>query len=120
MFYDSLLLVALYFVLTAVLLYFRDGEAIAPGNPAYLTLLVAVCWLFHVVFWRRGGRTLGMQSWRLRLVDGDGNIQTIAGDNAAGLGYSGDGGPAISAQLSYPSGVYVDGAASLSPRCRCL
>ena len=74
MFYDSLLLVALYFVLTAVLLYFRDGEAIAPGNPAYLACLVAVCWMFHVVFWRRGGRTLGMQSWRLRLVDGDGNI----------------------------------------------
>lgn len=74
MMYDSLLLVALYFVLTAVLLYLRDGAAIAPGNPVYLAFLVATCWAFHVVFWRRGGRTLGMQSWRLRLVDDHGNI----------------------------------------------
>ncbi len=74
MIYDSLLLVALYFVMTAVLLYFRDGEAIPPGSPGYLALLVAACWAFHVIFWRRGGRTLGMQSWRLRLVDEHGHI----------------------------------------------
>jgi sugar lactone lactonase YvrE len=41
----------------------------------------------------------------IRLVDNDGTIRTIAGNNTAG--YSGDGGPATSAQLNTPSDVAV-------------
>ena len=35
-----------------------------------------------------------------------GDITTVAGDGLAG--YSGDGGPAVSASLSYPNGIAVD------------
>ena len=48
---------------------------------------------------------------RIRKVDTDGNISTIAGNGKAV--YSGDGGPAISAQLNYPTDVTVDGAGNL-------
>jgi uncharacterized protein (TIGR03437 family) len=40
------------------------------------------------------------------MVSSTGNIATIAGNGVAG--YSGDGGPASLAQLSYPSGIAVD------------
>ena len=43
---------------------------------------------------------------RIRMVTPNGIINTIAGGN--GAFYSGDGGPALSAQLNFPSGVGVD------------
>lgn len=48
---------------------------------------------------------------RLRKVDTSGNISTVAGNGTDG--YSGDGGPAISAQLSGPFGVRVDSLGNL-------
>jgi uncharacterized protein (TIGR03437 family) len=43
---------------------------------------------------------------RIRMVTPNGIINTIAGGN--GAAYSGDGGPALGAQLNFPSGVAVD------------
>ncbi len=43
---------------------------------------------------------------RIRKVDKNGIITTIAGNGTAG--YSGDGGPATSAELNYPGGLVVD------------
>ena len=48
---------------------------------------------------------------RIRKVSTDGIITTVAGNGIAG--FSGDGGPAISAQFSYPVNVAVDGAGNL-------
>ena len=48
---------------------------------------------------------------RIRKVDTTGTISTVAGTGA--WGFSGDGGPAIEALLSYPSGVATGGAGNL-------
>lgn len=54
---------------------------------------------------------------RIRKVDPSGIITTVAGSGpmagSAGTGFSGDGGPATAAQLSYPSNVAVDSAGNL-------
>jgi len=48
---------------------------------------------------------------RIRQVDTDGIVTTVAGNS--GTGYSGDGGAAVHASLSYPFGVVVDGFGNL-------
>jgi hypothetical protein len=50
-------------------------------------------------------------SLRIRKVTPDGIITTVAGNGF--LGYSGDGVPATSAQLTYPDGIAVDSAGDL-------
>jgi cysteine-rich repeat protein len=47
------------------------------------------------------------QNARIRRIELDGSITTIAGTGVGG--YSGDGGPAVLAQLANPSGIAVDG-----------
>lgn len=48
---------------------------------------------------------------RIRKVDSSGTISTVAGSGT--YGFSGDGGPATSANLGSPDGVAVDGAGNL-------
>jgi uncharacterized protein (TIGR03437 family) len=48
---------------------------------------------------------------RVRKIGLDGNITTVAGTGVAG--YTGDGGPAVGAELAFPSGVAVDSAGYL-------
>ena len=53
---------------------------------------------------------------RVRMIDTNGNISTVAGSGATGCGaggYSGDGGPATSATLNCPIGLDVDAAGDL-------
>jgi uncharacterized protein (TIGR03437 family) len=49
----------------------------------------------------------------IREVNTSGIISTVAGDNSLGAGFSGDKGPALSAQLSRPAGVAVDSAGNI-------
>lgn len=48
---------------------------------------------------------------RIRKIASNGTISTVAGTGAAG--FSGDGGPAVKAQINTPTGVFVDGAGNL-------
>jgi uncharacterized RDD family membrane protein YckC len=79
MFYDLLLVIALLFVVTALLLSLTGGEAITSERfgafeYVYQALLVAVIIGFFGLFWTRRGQTLGMMAWRLKVVREDGAL----------------------------------------------
>ena len=78
--YDSLLITGLLFLamtLVVVVLGAVHGwEQFNPSelrrNPFYIAYLLAVPPAFFIWFWTRGGQTLGMRSWRIRVVTSNG------------------------------------------------
>jgi len=75
--YDSLLLLALLMVATAMFLPLTGGEAIDPKRDpmlewVYRAVLLLLTVGFYGIFWTRRGQTLGMASWRLRVEREDG------------------------------------------------
>ena len=70
-FYDSLSLLAVFYFATWVLVSLTGG-AIPPGHPLLQSFLLVLGCLFFAGFWIRGGQTLGMKTWRIRLVTDDG------------------------------------------------
>ena len=76
--YDGLLLVALLMIALVPVVVGYDiftGKPI-PQDPVHRTLiqayLLSVVVAFYVYFWTRGGQTLGMRAWGMRLVRADG------------------------------------------------
>jgi uncharacterized RDD family membrane protein YckC len=81
MLYDLLLVIALFFVVTALFLPFTGGEAITPDRSVaveriYQSALLLVVVLFFCVFWTWRGQTVGMVAWRLRVERSDGTLLT--------------------------------------------
>ena len=72
MFYDALLLLALYMLAGAVALFATGGEAVPAGSVWYQAYLLLIAMLFLCGFWINGGQTLGLRSWRLRVESADG------------------------------------------------
>ena len=70
--YDSLLILALLFLGTLPFIAFSGGASVAPGTLAHQLTLVAIAYAFFVGFWSGHGRTLGMQSWHLRIETPEG------------------------------------------------
>ncbi len=82
-FYDSLLLAALLVVASALITLpvgILIGEQAAKNlgdNPLFLIWLDLIPLLFFSWFWRRGGQTVGMRAWGLKLVSRDGRPVTV-------------------------------------------
>ena len=75
--YDLLPVLALWMLVSAVFTvgYYAAGHAARQNIPAFSLLgwlLWVTCWLvagaYAVLSWARGGQTIGMRPWRLRLV----------------------------------------------------
>ena len=66
MIYDSLLIIALLFVATAILLPLNQGEAIS--GPLFHLYLVLVVFVFYAGFWKKSGQTLGMKVWKIKII----------------------------------------------------
>ncbi|MFD0739084.1 RDD family protein [Lysobacter koreensis] len=87
LFYDLWPAAALWMAVAAAFLVAHHNQPLAPFS-ALQWLLWALCWAltgaYATLSWRRGGQTLGMRPWRLRVVGIDGAAPTW---RALGLRY---------------------------------
>jgi uncharacterized RDD family membrane protein YckC len=74
--YDSLVLLALYivvgFVLVGIAAATHDGQP--PGAfsaSVNLSVMFCICFFYFSSSWRRGGQSIGMKAWQLKLVTED-------------------------------------------------
>lgn len=83
--YDLWPALALWMVLSAVFtfVYYLTGHGARQNIPPFSAVQIALwsaCWVitgvYAVLSWRRGGQTLGMRPWRLKVVAADGNPPT--------------------------------------------
>ncbi|MBS4052039.1 MAG: RDD family protein [Methylomonas sp.] len=70
--YDALLLLAVWFFATAIILPFNSGQAFAAEQYFFPFYLLAVSYVFYGWFWTHGGQTLGLRAWRIKLVNSNG------------------------------------------------
>jgi len=73
--YDTLPVLALWFVATMLAVAITGGALDVhrlPDKMLVQALLLAFTAAYFVISWRRGGQTIGMRPWRLRIVRTDG------------------------------------------------
>ncbi len=67
--YDTLAVIGIWFVVGGIVVGLHHGEAIPVQTPWFTALLLAATYAYFAFCWHRGGQTLGMKSWRIRVVD---------------------------------------------------
>ncbi|HEY2629118.1 MAG TPA: RDD family protein [Usitatibacter sp.] len=96
--YELLLLTALTFVAIMPFLAVLGDSTLGWKRHALQLWIVLVCGTYFVSFWTRGGQTLPMKTWHLRIVRADGAsvgvaraihryVIAVLGFAAAGLGF---------------------------------
>lgn len=80
MVYDSLIMMAVLMAYGAIAVGIKSlivphepGERIELGMVSFGLMLVVVV-LFNAFFWQRGGQTVGMKAWRLKVVNDQGKL----------------------------------------------
>lgn len=73
-FYDSFLLIAILFIVSGIATALNHGKAIETSNafyPLYVFIIFALSYLYFAWFWIHGGQSLGMKTWRIKLITDD-------------------------------------------------
>jgi uncharacterized RDD family membrane protein YckC len=73
--YDLLPMIPLMMAVSALFLWIHGGRPLEPGSLMMVlerSSILGLVGLYFVLSWRRGGMTLGMRPWRLRVLAADG------------------------------------------------
>lgn len=70
--YDTLVVAGLLMLTSLAVIGARGGAAVPAGSHGYQAFIVLQVVAYFTAFWSRGGQTVGMRAWRLRIETADG------------------------------------------------
>ena len=77
MVYEALLVAAVLFFGAAVATAIARGLVDGPARAVLQAFLVVLLGAYFVASWHRGGQTLPLRAWKLRVVDADGGAVSV-------------------------------------------
>lgn len=66
--YDAVIILALFFLFTAICVALAYGQAIPPATRWYQATLCALAYFYYFLSYRLGGQTIGLRAWRIKLL----------------------------------------------------
>ena len=71
--YDFVIVISLLMLATLLAMFAGFGGRTAMQDPAYTVYLFSI-WFFYLAWcWHKGGMTVGMRAWRVKIEDESGN-----------------------------------------------
>lgn len=67
--YDVFLIFALLLLGTGIGLLVNKGHSFGKNHFLFTFYLISIVGFFYCWFWTHGGQTLGMQAWKIKVVD---------------------------------------------------
>ena len=67
--YDLFTIFALLLFATSLALCLNQGQSLKPYAFSFSLFLISCVIFFYTWFWTHGGQTLGMQAWRIQVVN---------------------------------------------------
>ena len=97
--YDFVIVISLLMLATLLAMLAGFGGRTAMKDPAYTIYLLSI-WFFYLAWcWHKGGMTVGMRAWRVKIEDESGNrpgwgkstirfLASLLSAAAAGVGFA--------------------------------
>lgn len=67
--YDIFIIFALLLLATSLALLINQGQSLKPYSFLFTFYLILIIGFFYCWFWTHGGQTIGMQAWKIKVVD---------------------------------------------------
>jgi uncharacterized RDD family membrane protein YckC len=98
MVYDFAIVISLLMLATMLAMLVGFSDRMAMKDPVYTAYLLSVWFIYLTWCWHKGGMTVGMRAWRVRIEDENGNrpswgkstirfLAALLSAAAAGIGF---------------------------------
>ena len=98
MVYDFAIVISLLMLATMLAMLVGFSDRMAMKDPVYTAYLLSIWFIYLTWCWHKGGMTVGMRAWRVRIEDENGNrpswgkstirfLAALLSATAAGIGF---------------------------------
>ena len=98
MVYDFAIVISLLMLATMLAMLVGFSDRMAMKDPVYTAYLLSIWFIYLTWCWHKGGMTVGMRAWRVRIEDENGNrpswgkstirfLAALLSTAAAGIGF---------------------------------